>query len=256
MRSKNDKQVFMSAILVALLVIATLGGTYAWFNYTRIGDSNRLVTGTIEFLTEQGDTIELNNAFPIDGSDLSDTTNVGEVSINVRGRTSYSDGVEYEITAVNVNNTVEVNNVTKALPISIVSTVTGNLGTERNDYFDVEERNESMYKKTARSTVVEGEQLLVGYIKGDSQEINGNINIKAYINKDKIAITDTEDENSDWIGNRVVFTTDEWNEFSNEGHEISFQVKVEANEGLWVEEQFTVNKMNNLSNIPIPLDDP
>ena len=37
---------------------------------------------------------------------------------------------------------------------------------------------------------------------------------------------------SEWVNNRTVFTTEEWNSLQTNG--ISFQIKVEANEGTWV----------------------
>ena len=40
---------------------------------------------------------------------------------------------------------------------------------------------------------------------------------------------------SSWGGDRVVFTTEEWNSFKN-NNAISFKIKLEANEGIWVEE--------------------
>ncbi len=89
--------------------------------------------------------------------------------------------------------------------------------------------------------------ILVGYIPqnttlGTPSGINGKITIKAYLDKNKIAISDTYDGNetdlmgttNDWVDGRVVLTTEEWNSLQQNG--ISFQVKVEANEDIWVEE--------------------
>ena len=39
--------------------------------------------------------------------------------------------------------------------------------------------------------------------------------------------------NDDWIDGRVAITTDEWNSFSTTP--LSFKVRVEVNEGIWVE---------------------
>ncbi len=89
--------------------------------------------------------------------------------------------------------------------------------------------------------------ILVGYIPqnttlGTANGVNGKITIKAYLDKNKIAISDTYDGNetdlmgttNEWVNGRVNLTTEEWNALQQNG--ISFQVKVEANEGLWVEE--------------------
>ena len=42
----------------------------------------------------------------------------------------------------------------------------------------------------------------------------------------------TDGTEDDWVDNRTVFTTEEWNALQSSG--VSFQIKVEANEGIWV----------------------
>ena len=98
--------------------------------------------------------------------------------------------------------------------------------------------------------------LLVGYIapntsSGTAEGIDATITIKAYLDKDKIGISDTypsgdvshtegsneifdytNDTTDEWANGRTVLTTQEWNTLQNIG--VSFKVKVEANEGIWV----------------------
>ena len=105
--------------------------------------------------------------------------------------------------------------------------------------------------------VEEDKYILVGYIKPDSVGVNGSINITAYIDTNNVAISDTVsridngnliygETSGEWIAGREVITTEEWNALSSTP--LSFKVKVEANEGIWVEEEkFYVLK--NLYNI-------
>ncbi len=96
--------------------------------------------------------------------------------------------------------------------------------------------------------------LLVGYIKsnnpvGTAEGIDGSITIKAYLDKNKILISDTYnngEEPTETNGTpaslgegKTVFTTAEWNALQSSG--VSFQVKVEANQGIWVEEPSAFN---------------
>jgi hypothetical protein len=109
-----------------------------------------------------------------------------------------------------------------------------------------------MYKLNTTGWVIEGKQDLVGYIVG-STGISGTLTISAYIDADRIAISDTYYENApspsaspvaspndqygtttEWVDGRVVLTTTEWNSLST--NPISFKIKAESNEGLWVEE--------------------
>ena len=151
----------------------------------------------------------------------------------------------------------------------------------------------------ASDVIKNNENLVVGYIKSGQDGVDGNIVIKAYIDKNKIVISDTYPEevvrtvNENFDGTacsvaltgvanastycasssalqeaidnedledaqisalvssgmvteytngtpasfgegRTVLTTTEWNGLQTNG--VSFQVKVEANEGVWVEE--------------------
>ena len=80
--------------------------------------------------------------------------------------------------------------------------------------------------------------------RGEAEGVDGTITIKAYLDKERIAITDTYDDTGiesllngttdEWVDDRVYLTTAEWNSLKNNG--IDFQVKVEANEGIWVDE--------------------
>ena len=245
---KTKKQMFI--VIGAFLLTILLGTvTYAFFNYTRTGTANTIKTGRIAFNSDQGTAINLTNMFPIDVTNgiPDDNTKVGTVTIHVTGDTTYNEGVEYLVSAVNVTNTVG----SKKLPISIDVVVTSNtnndpattLGTQDDDYFtNRDSAITSIYKVLARDTINANDQLVVGYIKSGVTGVDGNIVIRAYLDKARIAISDTYDGNetdnmgttNEWVGDRTIFTTTEWNSLQQNG--VSFKVKVEANEGIWVDE--------------------
>ena len=245
---KTKKQMF---IIIGVFTLVMLLGTvtYAFFNYTRTGTANTIRTGRIAFNSSQGTAINLTNMFPIDVSEgiPNDATKVGTVTINVTGDTTYANGLEYLVSAVNVSNTIG----SKSLPISIDVRVASNdnndpattLGTVDAEYFtNRESASTSIYKVLAKDVIENNEKLLVGYIKSGASGVDGNIVIRAYLDASKIAITDTYDgtesnnmgTTTDWVDDRTVFTTTEWNSLQTNG--VSFQVRVEANEGIWVEE--------------------
>ena len=250
---KSKKQMFLVITLFTLLLIVG-GVTYSFFNYTRIGSANTLKVGRISFISRQNETINLTNLFPIDPTEtgiMDDTTKVGTVEIEVVGDTDYTDGIEYLVSALNTNITTTTG---KLVPISLDVTAT-NLGTSSTNYFTArEDKNAIIYKKLVGDTLVGDQMLLVGYIKknttnGTIEGLNGKLTIKAYLDKNKIAISDTLEDGDievpgyangttdEWVNGRTVLTTTEWNNLSSTG--ISFQVKVEANEGIWVEEPLT-----------------
>ncbi len=237
----NNKKTFLSILGVAILVVGLVGITYAFFNYTRTGSANTIKVGRIAFNSNQTETINLINAFPISNTDaLSDTANSDEAIISVTGDTTYDNGVEYLITVTGVSNTV--NN--KVVPINILVRTSNGLGTSDEDYFTNRGGNTSLYKILSDGTIENDKRILVGYIAKGSTGINGSVTIKAYLDSSNVAISDTYDvDNSgtdnngtmtDWVDARTVLTTSEWNSIQTNG--VSFKVKVEANEGTWVNE--------------------
>ena len=243
---KTKKQMYI--VIGAFALVMLLGTvTYAFFNYTRTGSSNDIRVGRISFESKNEETITLNNLFPIDPSnttDMNDTTKVGTYSIDIKGDTDYSGGIEYLVSSVDSNITTGAG---KTIPLSLAVTVDG-LGTSNTNYFTARENtNVSIYKKLVGDTLVGDQMLLVGYIKpnttsGTAEGVDGNITIKAYFDKDKILISNTYDgTESDNMGTtnsmaqgKTVLTTMEWNSLQSSG--LSFKVKVEANQGIWVEE--------------------
>ena len=241
MEEKNkikQKQMVLMFIGIAILVVSITGITFAFFNYTKTGGANVIKTGNIEFNMTQGKTINLQNVFPITSAEaLAYNSNTSVCEIVITGRNTYAGGVEYLVSTVNATNTdVPVN-----ILVSVENNGNGandNLGTSDNNYFA--NRNSyttSHYKKLVGDSFTGNEDILVGYIASSAStdnSINGKITIRAYFDRDTIAITDTPSENMTWQEERTVMSTTEWNALNSAG--ISFQVRVEANEGKWVTE--------------------
>ena len=298
-QQQNNKRVALSIIGVAILVIGLVGITYAFFNYTRTGTANTIKTGRIAFNAEEGDTVTLDGLFPITttGEVTSSTPGVGSLQIHVTGDTTYEEGLEYLVKAVNVTGS----NGT-SLPISVrieyAASNNKSIGTADDNYFTNRGGNSSVYKVLSTNTIEDNGDLVVGYIAPGQTGIDGYITIMAWLDAANIAITDTNPEglvrsviatnydnsacetvldgvtnastycatasslqsainNGDlqeseitllvtvgiveeytdgttdaWVAGRTVFTTEEWNAMTANG--VSFQVKVESNEGTWV----------------------
>ena len=247
---KSKRQMF---IIIGVFTLVMMLGTvtYAFFNYTRTGSANTIKTGKISFNTNQTSTLTLTNVFPVSSSNVGNDYTQDTLKVTITGDTTYEDGIEYLITAEDVN---VVTNTGKSVPLSFNIGVTGNLGTEDTendqvDYFADRGSTTSYYKVLDNTVKYDGQFLVVGYIAKGATGINGTINIKAYLDDDKIAISDTYDGTEsetngttrDWVDDRIVITTSEWNGFAETGHELSFKVKIEANEGVWVDDVASIN---------------
>ncbi len=260
------RNMLITILLVLGLLSLTLGVTMAFFNYTRTVAVNTVSVGRISFVTRQTETINLTNLFPIDPTEtgiMNDSTKVGTLTIEIEGDTDYSGGVEYLVSSVDSSITTSTG---KTVPLSLAVTV-DSLGTSNANYFAARESaTTSIYKQLVGDTLAGDQMLLVGYIApndptGTADGVDGSITIKAYLDENKILISDTYDgTESDNMGTpnsmaqgKTVLTTPEWNALQSSG--LSFKVKVEANEGIWVNDTLDniirTKNLNTTTNQPI-----
>ena len=266
---KSPKQMIMVIALFTMIIFVG-GTTYAFFNYTRTGSANTLKTGRIYFSTEQtnNNTITLNNIFPMTKEQaLADSSTNGQLVVTFEGDTTYTDGIEYLLTIEDFSRSANVP-ISLIMDVNVESRTVGDTPTitpvqENINYYTARDaKNASMYKKEGEDVTInstnykiitdarDGKYLLAGYIKSGTDVVNGTVTIKAFIDADNIIITDTPDNQSkapngytDWTdttGKRIISTT-EWNNLQENG--VTFKVKGEAREGIWVEEQFSANAM-------------
>ena len=247
MEDKRKKQIVISIVGVLLLIIITIGVTYTFFNYTRTGSPNTISTGRIYFNSEQSNTLNVTNVFPVKSTNLN-TNSLDSVEVTINGDTTYPDGEEFLISLVDVNNTYNG----KTIPLNYIATYTAStgkvIGSASNTYWESREsKNANIYLLNATGEVKENAQVLVGYIKSGQTGIGGTITIKAYVDGERLAISDTLENGpiavtgytngttSEWVDGRTVLTTEEWNNFQG-NNSISFKIRAESNEGIWVDE--------------------
>ncbi len=239
-------KIIMCLLLIGITSIL-FGVTYSFFNYTKTGTENTVSVGRINFTTTENDNINLINAFPITKKDLqTDVGNHDEVTIAITGDTNYSGGIEYVVSIVDVSN--EING--KHIPLSYTIQAT-NIGERDLYYWGNRGGDTAIYNYNEAGIIEENNSILAGYIPANDNGINGSINITTYIDANRIAITDTHPEEEitqlvngepevvytngttgNWVLGREVFTQEEWNNFN--ANDLSFKVKIEAREGVWV----------------------
>lgn len=220
--SNSSKQILLSVIGVAILVIAVVGVSFAFFNYNRVGNKNTLKTGTITFNTTNT-TIDMSNVFPVSKSDiLVDTQNVGTGYVNISGSTSYNKGIDFTVTVEEVSESIG-SGVGK-LPLSIVVIPTD---LDNVTLLGSDEGKITINSYEDGNTISSGKVLASGRIPANT-DINGVLTVKAYIDADNIIISDTyiPEENE----TKTVITTDEWNSLST--NPVTFKIKVVANNGI------------------------
>lgn len=231
--SNSSKQVLLSVIGVAILVVAVVGVSFAFFNYTKTGTANQVSTGTISFSTTNS-AINISNVFPIAKSTVgTDSTNVGTGTVTITGNTNYSKGIDFQVTAESVST--NIGTTAGKIPVSVVVTAT-NLTGVKGYQSNTGTMTVNSYEDGA--TITSGSVLAQGRIPANTS-INGSLTIKAYLDDDRIAITDTYNGTAtatddmgttqEWVDNRTVLTTTQWNALASTP--ASFKIKVVANEG-------------------------
>ena len=101
MNNNSGKQVMLSVLGIAVLVVAVVGVSFAFFTYSRTGTQNNVISsGNLSFAFADVDSISLENHFPItteQGKNLKGKGNVCDFTI-----TGYitSGSIKYEIYAV------------------------------------------------------------------------------------------------------------------------------------------------------------
>lgn len=70
MNNNSSKQLVLSIVGIAVLAIAVVGVSFAFFTYSRTGTSNNVITtGSINFSFEEENSLELVNKFPQEDAD-------------------------------------------------------------------------------------------------------------------------------------------------------------------------------------------
>ena len=117
---KNNKTIMFSLIGIMVMIVAVVGVSIAFFNYTRTGAANNIGTGRIYFNSVQGNTLNINNMFPLKSSEAeSQIASLSGVTLQVEGDTTYDDGEEFEVTLTNLNNTING----KQIPIKYIAVI-------------------------------------------------------------------------------------------------------------------------------------
>ncbi len=186
-KNNNKKKNTILIVIMATLVVILGGVTYAFFNYTRTGETNLLTVGSISFNSTQ-ETVNLTNLFPVRSEELDEyIENVDKISVSITGNTDYEEGLEYRMSFVDVNNSF----FDKTVPLSYRATAT-NIGTPiSNNEYDLSKGGTTQVYSMNETGVIENDNyFLTGYIP-TGVNANGTVEIAAYIDGNKIAITDT-----------------------------------------------------------------
>lgn len=106
MNGNSSKQVLLSVLGIAVLVVAVVGVSFAFFTYSKAGEKNNtLTTGSIFFDFSEGTAITLTNQFPVSdavGSTITPAQGSSDnavLTFSVVGHDSSGKGIDYTVYA-------------------------------------------------------------------------------------------------------------------------------------------------------------
>ena len=191
------KKKIIIPIIITLLLVITVGITYALFSYTGIGLGNRVaITGDIYMHFNGSDAIQLSNAIPMNKEEALEKTD-DYFEFTITGKNTSSEDVYYGISLVK--------------------------GEVPSGKTNVNESDIMVYLLSGEDILVDGVRyqdfkspVYVDKINaGTNSEISKNYKMKVWL-REGIIVSDTEDYAS--------YTTSEW-----ENLYMSLKVKVDAN---------------------------
>ena len=114
MNGNSSKQVLLSVLGIAILVVAVVGVSFAFFSYTKTGSTtNTISTGEIYTYMNTGDTMTLENAMPVqttptqvipdsaatveEGQPKGTTGDIGVLSFTVTGKNQSDTAITYKV---------------------------------------------------------------------------------------------------------------------------------------------------------------
>ena len=124
--NNNSKQVLLSVLGVAILVVAVVGVSFAAFSYSKTGEKvNTITTGTITMsYSEDTNGINLVNALPMSdeqGKALAGENNVFDFTVTATINGSGTTTINYDVTATKESDSTLVDTAVKVYLTDITS---------------------------------------------------------------------------------------------------------------------------------------
>ncbi len=175
---KSKKHLYILGPLI--LLIALVGVSYAFFNYTRTGAANTLVVGNIYFNHTQGDAITLLNEFPMPSAEARERSD-NYVTFQITGKNESERDVYYKLMISHGNDIEGRDRIDdKYLRFDLIEILSDN--TEKYLVYD-----ESF--DTINNTVLLKDRVEAG----TTNTITRNYKLRMWIDKD-LKISDTDDD--------------------------------------------------------------
>ena len=202
MNNNQSKQILLSVIGVAILVVAVVGVSFAFFTYSRTGSQNNIITtGKITFVFQDGDTINLTNHFPITtAAGLALNGSGDKCTFSVTGNTTTGSTINFAVWAIEGDSAATLDlgdNYTTRFRNSEVfvniqaSTVTGaNFTPAMNSNEGVAISTLATTASNVGTVPTGGKLLGTGTISGTGSNVTQNFTVRMWVDSSVVTVGD------------------------------------------------------------------
>ena len=200
MNGNSSKQVILSVFGIAVLIIAVVGVSFAFFSYTKTGTTvNTISTGEIYTYMNTGNTMTLQNAMPVKTTHTSivgvTTDDVGALSFTVTGKNDSDSDIIYKVYLVPGDSAVIPDGKINLLDNSDIGILMEGTSTGGTPMANISTATNVAALITANggTTLSDGALLGTGIIpKHTSNDVTHSYTINMWISGENLKISDTD----------------------------------------------------------------
>ena len=214
------KKIFLSVLGVMIIVVVSVGVSFAFFSYVKTGSSNnQITTGKLAFSFIDGQTLVLTNHFPMDstgngiGTPYTEITDV--CTFTITGSSSPGVTFKYKVSAVPGDKTLEKSGKKRL----VYDEVFINIKRKDTDPIGTFTGNPKYYDKASSGIVLTNDALELGTGTITPTETDSDavltFEVRMWVDSSKVVITDTPKEGE----TRKVYSTEEY-------HNLYYSMKI------------------------------
>ncbi len=206
MNGNSSKQALLSVLGIAVLVVAVVGVSFAFFSYSKNGNTNNTIaTGQIYTYLTEGTEMSVTNAFPqktAPAFTTTGTTDVGHLQFSVTGVNESQETITYKVyilegTAPTITTGEEPNQTTRTpsvrlrnSEVTVVMTESGHsTGTVTNALATAKDM-QTLTSVTGNNPIATGVEIATGTFPTGSNETH-TYHLNMYVNG-TVTISDTD----------------------------------------------------------------
>ena len=200
MNGNSSKQVLLSVLGIAILVVAVVGVSFAFFSYTKDGvQTNTIATGELYTYLEETAGITLSNTVPLaldnePANAVAASTNIGRTTFKIYGSNSGSTDITYTVTIDTSGNNENSKTGLVASDIGLLVTGLSSDAAAETPHSQITYVANGQHKSVADLT---NSVIATGKFEKGSVDVHHDYVVNAWVRGATVAVSDTNTSVSD-----------------------------------------------------------